>query len=72
MMLNKRRYLETSQEKGASSWLSALPIKRLGYGLNKQDFRDAVSLRYGWKIKGVPNICCGKQYDIDHALVCHK
>ena len=69
----ERRYLETAQEKGASSWLSALPIKRLGYDLNKQDFRDAVSLRYGWKIKGVPNICsCGKQNDIDHALICHK
>ena len=41
------RYFETAQEKGASSWLSALPLKRMGYTLNKQEFRDAICLRYG-------------------------
>ena len=69
----KRRAFESAQEKGASSWLSALPIKRLGYVLNKQEFRDAIALRYGWKIDGVPKICsCGKINDVNHSLVCKK
>ena len=32
--------LEQSAMKGASSWLSALPLQSLGYCLNKQEFRD--------------------------------
>ena len=47
------RYFETAQEKGASSWLSVLPLRKMGYTLNKQEFRDAICLRYGWEIKGV-------------------
>ena len=39
-----RRLFECAREKGASAWLSALPLKRLGYVINKQEFRDAVSL----------------------------
>ena len=70
---SQTRYFETAQEKGASSWLAALPLKRLGYTLNKQEFQDAIRLRYGWKIKGIPNICsCGKANDVDHTLICHK
>jgi hypothetical protein len=67
----ERRAFLTAQEKGASSWLSALPIKSLGYSLNKQEFRDAVCLRYGWKVKDTPNHCvCGENNSVDHALVC--
>ena len=73
MIESEIRYFEAAQEKGASSWLSALPLRKLGYTLNKQEFRDAICLRYGWKIKGVPKVCsCGKQNDTDHALICHK
>ena len=39
-----------AQEKGASSWLSSLPIKSLGYALNRQEFIDSIRLRYGWQI----------------------
>ena len=64
------RAFESAQEKGASSWLSALPLKKLGYTLNKQEFRDAISLRYGWEIKGTPKFCvCGKDNSLDHALI---
>ncbi len=72
-MLNESqlRYFEGAQEKGASSWLSSLPIKSLGYVLNKQEFRDAVCLRYGWEVKGIPKVCaCGKENNVDHSLVC--
>jgi len=43
--------------KGASSCLSALPIKAIGYALNKQELTDAVRMRYGWKVKGIPTPC---------------
>ena len=65
------RYLQTAQEKGASAWLNCLPIQSLGYSLNKQEFRDAIHLRYGWKIQDMPNECgCGKKNSIDHSLIC--
>ena len=65
------RILDQVQEKGSGAWLSALPIQSLGYSLNKQEFRDGVCLRYGWKIAKSPSYCqCGKENDIDHALNC--
>merc|ERR1712240_690758 len=63
--------VELAQEKGASSWLSALPIKALGYVLNKQEFRDSICLRYGWSIPDTPAYCqCGKKNSLDHTLSC--
>ena len=41
-----KRLLLVSCEKGTSSLLSALPVKKRGYVLNKQEFRDALCLRY--------------------------
>ena len=67
------KFLELAREKGSYSWLSALPLKRLGYVLNKQSFRDALRLRYNWKIPNVPRQCsCGVQNDNDHLLICEK
>ena len=34
----KKKLFHAAREKGASSWLSALPIQRLGYTINKQEF----------------------------------
>ena len=68
-----KKLLLCAQEKGASSWLSALPIKKLGYSLNKREFRDAVSLRYGWQIPDTPVLCgCGSDNTIDHILTCKR
>jgi len=54
-------------ENGASSWLSALPIKAVGYAPNKQEFTDAICVRYGWKVKGIPTHCaCGETNSLDH------
>ena len=68
------RLLKAACEKGSSSWLSALPLKKMGYSLNKQDFRDAIALRYGWNVPGMPNFCgCGgKPNSMDHILTCKK
>ena len=69
----KKKLFHAVKEKGASSWLSALPIQRLGYTLNKQEFRDAVCLRYGWNIADMPMFCgCGQLNSMDHVLICKK
>ena len=46
--------IELASEKGASSWLTTLPIKDLGFRLNKQHFVDAICLRYNLRLKDVP------------------
>ena len=66
-----RRIIKLAEEKGSGAWLTALPIQSLGYTLNKQEFRDAIALRYEGKIAGTPSHCgCGKKNDVDHALSC--
>ena len=61
--------LQFATEKSASSWLTALPLKNMGYLLNKQEFRDAICLRYNWHIADIPRYCaCGKTNDIVHTL----
>ena len=42
----QKRSIEIASEKGASSWLNALPIARHGFALHKSAFRDAICLRY--------------------------
>ena len=59
---NLKRYIEMAGEKGAGAWLNALPLQSAGYTLNKQQFRDAIYMRYGWKIPGTPLYCgCGEK-----------
>ena len=66
-----RRSLQLASEKGSSIWLNTLPIEAQGYSLNKQEFIDAVALRYNFKISGVASQCaCGAKNSVDHALVC--
>jgi len=43
-----KRQAEVASEKGASSWLSVLPIGEHGFHLHKGEFRDALRLRYNW------------------------
>ena len=69
----KAKVLEAIQEKGAASWLSALPIKSQGYALDKQSFRDAISIRYGIPPHKLPSYCvCGSPFSVEHALTCKK
>ena len=68
-----KRAMELGSEKGASSWLIALPIEELGFALHKGDFRDALCLRYGWQPSNFPSKCaCGASFSVDHALCCSK
>ena len=62
-----------SAEKGASIWLTTLPLKELGFRLNKQDFVDSLCLRYNLRPKDVPKSCaCGSDYSVNHCLTCKK
>ena len=42
-------YVDLTKEKGASSWLSVLPLDDHGLPLHKGAFGDAICLCYGWK-----------------------
>ena len=68
-----KRAIEQCKEKGGSSWLSVLPIQAHGFTLNKEEFRDAIAIRYNTKVSNLPTKCvCGKQFDPVHAMNCKK
>lgn len=46
--------VEQAKEKGASSWLSTLPLEDQGFTLNKGEFRDALAIRYNADLRGLP------------------
>ena len=65
-------HADLESEKGASSWLSVLPIGEYGFHLHKGEFRDVLRLRYNWQLNSTPRTCiCGAQFTVDHAMVCH-
>ena len=71
--VNTRRKIETLNQKGVSNWLTTLPIKDLGYELTKQEFWDAIRVRYDWPLDRIPSKCaCGASFDMSHALSCKK
>ena len=41
-----QRAVDIAKEKGASNWLTTLPITERGFALHKGAFRDAICLRY--------------------------
>ena len=68
-----RRALDLANEKGLSMWLTSLPLKEMGFNLNKREFRDGLSLCYDWPITDIPSTClCGELFTIDHAMICMR
>ena len=64
---------DLAQQKGASNWLTALPLESENFNLSKREFFDALATRYGWELKYLPSTCaCSKNYSIEHALSCPK
>ena len=56
-----RHAMTLAREKGASTWLTSLPLEEHGFSLHKGAFRDALALRYGWLPSNTPTSCaCGK------------
>ena len=67
------RAIELAKEKGASSWLTAIPLREYGFNLHKSAFRDAIALSYGWTPADLPTSCvCGSRFSVEHALSCPR
>ena len=45
--VKQKQLNEMAREKGVSNWLNAYPLKEYGFDLNKQQFWDGISIRYG-------------------------
>ena len=70
---NLWRAMEVSSEKGASTWLTTLPIADHRFTLHKGAFRDALCLRYDWRPEQIPSRCvCDQKFTIEHALSCSR
>ena len=68
---DQRKANELSCMKGASSWLTSLPLEAENFVLNKREFHDSIRLRYRWHLKFMPTIrVCGKHFSVDHAMSC--
>ena len=68
-----RSSVELAFEKGASNWLSCLPLRSHGFALHKSAFRDGLLLRYHWTPLACPTSCaCGHHFTIDHCTSCPK
>ena len=68
-----KAFVEQARDKGASSWLNALPINDQNLTLNKEEFRDALRLRYNQPLPNLPTTCpCGERFNVTHALSCKK
>ena len=64
---------DLSALKGASAWLTTLPLLSERFNLNKREFFDAIKMRYRWPLKYLPSDCpCGRKYTVDHAMSCAK
>ena len=60
-------------EKGASNWLSVLPVAEHGFYLHKTAVRDAICLRFGWRPDRLPEKCIsGSSFTVEHALTCNR
>ena len=65
--------IEVASEKGASSWLTMLPIAEHGFHLHKGAFHDAICLRYGLTPPHLPTECvCGSPFSVDHTMNCKR
>ena len=68
-----KNYVKQACDKGASSWLTTLPLKDQNLDLNKAEFTDALRMRYNETLNDLPSFCpCGKTFDMKHAMNCKK
>ena len=64
---------ESARESGSSNWLTSLPLEDSGHVLTKQEFWDALNLRFNWPLSRTPSKCvCGDNFDLNHAFSCKK
>ena len=71
-----QRAVNLAKERGASTWLTVLPLtdRDHGFALHKSALHDALALRYGWTPSKLPSKCdCGlwqQFYSRTRTLVC--
>ena len=69
----KKLTINLASQKGASNWLSVIPLKRYNFSLNKTEFKNGLHLRYGWEPPNTPHTCpCGQPFTLTHSLHCSK
>jgi hypothetical protein len=69
----QKKTVEMAKEKGASAWLTTLPLEKYGFALYRSEFRDAIALRYNWLPDRLPTQCaCNAPFTVDHAFSCPK
>ena len=70
---NLLQAVQQTRDKGASSWLNAIPIEEHGLALNKQEFRDSLCLRYDLPLPNLPSYCaCRETFTVNQTLSCGK
>ena len=68
-----QRAVDLACEKGASNWLTVIPLKDMDFDLNKRKFRVAVRLTYDWPIPDTQSVCvCWSMFIVDHAMICQR
>ena len=61
------------QQPGCKNWLNNIPIEEFNYSINKQQFLNAVRLRYQLPMPNLPTRCsCGEKFDAQHVMSCKK
>ena len=67
------RLVNQSRDKGANSWLNAMPLADQSLALTRQEFRDSLRLRYNLPLVDIPSLgVCGDKFTVGHALSCKK
>ena len=68
-----RRAIAETREKGATSWLSMVPLEEFGFVLNKGEFRYALRHRHAKEPCELPSLCPRSyQYNVNRALYCKR
>ena len=73
MSTDQIRANDILQQPSCNNYLNIITVEELNYNLNKQQFLNAVRLRYQLPIPNLPTRCpCGEKFDTQHAMSCKK
>ena len=65
------RAFELVNERGASNWLTTLPLEEHGFSLSKEAFRDALCLKNTRLLIEIPSNCVSvKRISVEPCLSC--
>ena len=63
--------VQRTRDKGASSWLNAIPIKGHSLPLNKQEFRESLCLRYNLPLSKISLVTVLVEKCLMSTMLCH-